>query len=510
MLTVCVRPCKNRKIKCGEERPKCQNCEKQGEACDYSIRLNWEGRTKRKGSNENQPTLSTLSPPLKLGRSTSSTSGHSDSTAREITPNPTASLMNGFSTGPSSPGFHQFQMQTTPPTSARSAPPAQMQTQAMYNRDQISTAQLSRIRDQSNGQYPSPANSNIESPPLPNPGTTILPAYGHQYSNSNPEMPPPFQNTNTFYPNNQLNGGAQSAVNGDNRAKRVRLSSDMSQYNTPMLVNNYAQSNGLPNNTNLNPLISPPLLAPYHSTSPSNGAMRIPPTPAASIGSEDNHQAIPGPSPQPTFQDSPDYRRLSVKSLLSDDSPADSSTSSESAFPGRLNISSQSGVQKSRYGVDRGFPDLDLGKNDDAIALNGSTPNLDYVDLANQSNELTNNLFSGFAFGLSTVEGFQEGQGYYAKPVTVSISRNLEPLPDMLRNNPMNLLYFHHFLNHTARILVPHDCSENPFKSILPQSKAFSTNISTSLIVSSGCPRSQSSQSTAHVFCKSQITFTVP
>lgn len=34
----------------------------------------------------------------------------------------------------------------------------------------------------------------------------------------------------------------------------------------------------------------------------------------------------------------------------------------------------------------------------------------------------------------------------------------------------MNLLYFHHFLNHTARILVPHDCSENPFRNILPQS----------------------------------------
>lgn len=33
----------------------------------------------------------------------------------------------------------------------------------------------------------------------------------------------------------------------------------------------------------------------------------------------------------------------------------------------------------------------------------------------------------------------------------------------------MNLLYFHHFLNHTARILVPHDCSANPFRNILPQ-----------------------------------------
>ena len=36
-----TRPCKNRKIKCGEEKPNCVNCERQGDTCDYSIRLNW-------------------------------------------------------------------------------------------------------------------------------------------------------------------------------------------------------------------------------------------------------------------------------------------------------------------------------------------------------------------------------------------------------------------------------------------------------------------------------------
>lgn len=37
-------PCKSRKVKCGEERPVCQNCLKTGDTCDYKIRLNWEGR----------------------------------------------------------------------------------------------------------------------------------------------------------------------------------------------------------------------------------------------------------------------------------------------------------------------------------------------------------------------------------------------------------------------------------------------------------------------------------
>lgn len=35
----------------------------------------------------------------------------------------------------------------------------------------------------------------------------------------------------------------------------------------------------------------------------------------------------------------------------------------------------------------------------------------------------------------------------------------------------MNLLYFHHFLNHTARTLVAHECSDNPFREILPKNE---------------------------------------
>ena len=40
-------PCKARKVKCGEEKPSCQNCVKAGETCDYSIRLNWGGRSRK-------------------------------------------------------------------------------------------------------------------------------------------------------------------------------------------------------------------------------------------------------------------------------------------------------------------------------------------------------------------------------------------------------------------------------------------------------------------------------
>jgi hypothetical protein len=46
------RPCKTRKVKCDETKPGCNNCAKQGEACDYSIRLNWEGRGQKKAGKE--------------------------------------------------------------------------------------------------------------------------------------------------------------------------------------------------------------------------------------------------------------------------------------------------------------------------------------------------------------------------------------------------------------------------------------------------------------------------
>ena len=39
--------CKARKIKCSEEKPKCANCQKVGEDCDYSIKLQWGGRSKK-------------------------------------------------------------------------------------------------------------------------------------------------------------------------------------------------------------------------------------------------------------------------------------------------------------------------------------------------------------------------------------------------------------------------------------------------------------------------------
>lgn len=386
-------------------------------------------------------------PPLTLSRSTS---GNSDNTPtiKGSSPNP----MGGSTVGKfNSSGSATFQVQ----------PPY---------RDHISTSQLSRIRDQAIGPYPSPADSSLESPPLSN---GMNGSYGgHHYSLSNPEMPPPFQSPSFSFSNQNNFYGNPGPTFVNHRSKKMRLSPSMDRTDTYQKSQGFPGNQFVPSNTllHMGPLTSPPALR-YQSSSPSNVGSRIPLTPAASVGSDENYHPMPVPSPQPTAQDSADFRRLSVKSLLSDDSPPESSSGSDNIFPGKLNISSFNSSQKNVHGTDRGFPDLDLPRNQDATALNGFTPTLGTASLGNTECEVNNDLFSGFAFGLNTADVFQEGQGYYAKPVTVSISRSLEPLPAMLKDNPMNLLYFHHFLNHTARILVPHDCSENPFKSILPQSR---------------------------------------
>jgi hypothetical protein len=108
------------------------------------------------------------------------------------------------------------------------------------------------------------------------------------------------------------------------------------------------------------------------------------------------------------------------------------------------------------------LPDLDTPKNDDINAIAIFSPPSGTMGLEDEN-----------PYGNAEVRGqdmaFEKG-GYYTKPVPIKISKSLEPLPQLILENPMNLLYFHHFLNHTARILVPHDCEQNPFRQILPES----------------------------------------
>ena len=92
------------------------------------------------------------------------------------------------------------------------------------------------------------------------------------------------------------------------------------------------------------------------------------------------------------------------------------------------------------YGIDRGFKDLDIGKNDDLNAISGSSPVAmrDHLDLViDEEGEL---LPVEFGFGMETNSSVFENGGYYDKPVAIQIPRILEPLPNKLMENHMNLL----------------------------------------------------------------------
>ncbi|KAI0109655.1 fungal-specific transcription factor domain-containing protein [Nemania sp. FL0031] len=202
----------------------------------------------------------------------------------------------------------------------------------------------------------------------------------------------------------------------------------------------------------------------------SSGASPL--TPATSSTYSDDGQQQVSRADQ---QDAASYstKRLSVNSLLA--GPAnlralynDSAGHTRGMLP-PLDTRSTSN-EPTFYGVDKGFQDFDLGKNDDMNAIGGSSPLLQRESLDTPLEEPADWCWTEFGFGIDNNDAEEEDGGYYAKPVSIFIPQNLEPLPSRLLENPMNLLYFHHFINNTARALVPYDDPHaNPFRTILPQ-----------------------------------------
>jgi hypothetical protein len=210
-----------------------------------------------------------------------------------------------------------------------------------------------------------------------------------------------------------------------------------------------------------------------------------------------------------TAQNSPDFRRLSqdtndttrrlsVESLLSGppgmgDEPPRRQLRTGSDARGSYSSSAGSNdimVSMKTWGVDRGFRDLDVGRNDDEHAIEGIPPD-DTRDYVSQNGEAeTEDVPAEFGFGVKTKD-IPFDRDYYAQPVTIKLPQSFEPLPPELTHNQMNLLYFHHFISHTARLLVPHHCSSNPFQKILPQMAIRDPNLLNLLLAYSASHRAR-------------------
>lgn len=122
-----------------------------------------------------------------------------------------------------------------------------------------------------------------------------------------------------------------------------------------------------------------------------------------------------------------------------------------SARRGTVSANGGSANASNNSGLDRGFPDLDVPQNNDDSAIKPRSSN---------DQDILKYPFNGGV-----------GTHHYDFPLSIDIPRSLNPLPSTLKENPMNLLYFNHFLKHTASTLVAHDCADNPFRNILPKSK---------------------------------------
>ena len=325
--------------------------------------------------------------------------------------------------------------------------------------------------------YPSPADS-ISSPTNPGTNNPIYPS-GRTFA----PMPPPYPTSNPA----ELNPNYSFQP-----TKRVKLSPTSDSFNRPS--NRFARSSSYgPGDLDD---VQRPQFQPLTPTLLNTG-MNNPLTPAASssAGSDEVHQRwMAKRNSSVTAESSEEVRRVSVNSLLSGSPEPEESRPKPQPDPRpppprsppvKINFPRPASAPSHRrmlsreltetYGVDRGLPDLDVPKNNDPAAISVVTPSDSGSDLEAWLNSFESS--PEFGFGLQKRERVFAKGGYYVQPVPIIIPRALEPLPPFLLQNPMNLLYFHHFLNHTARILVPHDCSENPFKTVLPQSK-FNANSS--------------------------------
>ena len=471
MLT---RPCKNKKVKCGEEKPKCLNCERQGESCDYSIRLNWEGRIKRKsGELTPEPTFQQtnvkheISSPEKLTMHRSS--GPENDLGRPYTERHHSHDLK-YGSG------KREECENSSIKRLRYSPPPWKTLEADERQSKRMCETLGECRDRFSPTSPSPLPITVslsqdlaeQENSVPRSATAIHTTLPHLML---PPLNPPIRTDRrmsrchpVFY-SDLTNMSALIPVTLEEgegpwvRSRKANISTcrhasysdsaemtDVGQYEPPDGFIHWPPPSHIGDAT-----IYSSREGSFGQPFTQSTSSQTSGTPLSTSTGRSAPSSAPSLSLKTTYTDDP--RRLSVNSLLSS--------------PTRLEFANLAET----YGIDRGSPDLDIPNNDDNAVLENTTlasKHSSISDVAGLTSE---------TYGMNS--GHSAGE-YYATQVTVTIPRILEPLPTVLLENQMNMLYFHHFLNHTARILVPHDCEDNPFRIILPQSKILSCRNSSS------------------------------
>jgi hypothetical protein len=444
MLTLLAnRPCKSRKVKCDEAHPSCLNCQRQGETCDYSIRLNWDGRGKKKPDGSGQIVFSSGMINSVLG----ATSGGENTDSQDDTSSTTLleprhlmdanarSDMADSEAQPQpyppqhTPMLAQYQLQPSPFASA--IDPALVDSQTQPGIYLPNPYQTYTPPDLTYAQSYERYNSRTSSPgSLAQHSTAArVPMVARRQLGQNLHFDILQHKTSIFpSPVDEVTGedeglGPETSFM-DRPSKRVR-------YNYPDRRDSSA--------------IGPTDMPPPHMGSctygygayPANqppiapiAPMNAPMTPAASsTHSDESYKFYPAKLSPYIAQNSPDIRRLSqdsdprrlsVESLLSGppgmpDEPnrkySDTITSDPRTPHPSASVNGEYSEEVITLGVDRGFRDLDIGKNDDANAITGGSPITKREHLDFESDDVP----IEFGFGVQAKDTNFEKNDYYAQ-----------------------------------------------------------------------------------------------
>ena len=233
------------------------------------------------------------------------------------------------------------------------------------------------------------------------------------------------------YVSGSIDESVSSAETGDpnhTSLKRQRIDSDVSE-------NDFAWTWPLSPSTGSGSLSAP---SPRQAIYPPNHIPNRPVGDASSPRPTDDNPGCSLPHANGNLmhlQAASDFRRLSVNSLLagpfdpnavidtSPENPLSTSQDDAKADHEAQDHSRHHHRGHNQYGIDAGFVDLDLSKNDDFNALSGTAGNSKFGKM------------SCYRHGKAHEPG-----GYYSKPMPVHIPRALGQLPSKLMDNPMNLL----------------------------------------------------------------------
>ncbi|KAJ6028820.1 hypothetical protein N7540_004396 [Penicillium herquei] len=442
-------PCKARKVKCGEEKPSCVNCQRQGEACDYSVRLNWGGRTKRASVESPCSQTSGYGGTIISFSDAPTSAVSSTSMAMSASNVPVDGFVNMHSgdlgsISPSTPAVGIFESPRPPSVSEGINSPDRIDHHFSTWPEQpplsppVSSGALSNYPFGStfHGTFSAAADQGV--------GLRSLSAFA-------------FHANSVSQPVSFLRNSVDTMNHvSDHHESPPSASMTQDEHNLGYSVN------GTPHQD--------------HNSSLSNAGS----VPAFLPGSH-HSMAHNDASSSPGYDGMASFNQTETSSNehLEDRKVTRELSVAQSKWRAYLTSVTDN------YGLDSGRPDQDLTLNNDHAAIDVNSA-LDMINSRGKSEE-----GSPKAYPTPTGRPHAEYGGYYASAVPINIPRYLSPLPSSLLENPINLMYFHHFINHTSRMLVPHDCDNNPFMSVLPSMAIADPNLLNLLLAYSASHRAR-------------------